>query len=193
MTPTRFTLSLGAALCACLMVSAGCQKAAAPPASTEPQRLEDRATELVVASIPDGLAAIAQQEGEVFAFAPRVAERGGRLSVAVAPPQPRGVNLIEQVKAAQAEAERRAEGIFHGSRELVAPWGPAFSARSSWAEAGARIEELRLLTLHPGGGDRLMTVTYRYPAADPAASSARFGEAIRLLGELEAMAAPLSP
>ena len=66
--------------------------------------------------------------------------------------------------------------------------GTAFSTRGRYpGDDGKEIEELRLFAIHPDG-DRLLSVTYRYPT-DSGATKDRINEAMAALG----LVGPLAP
>lgn len=186
-----------AALAAALVVgtlaagAAGCRKPAPPPPS-EPAavRVEHAASGLAVAALPASLRLVSA-EGPGLALAPVDPARSGRFTVEAGPPEPGGINLVEVTRAAGAELAARSEGSFLGQREMIAPWGPAYSARGTYLENGERREELRIFTLHPDRTvDRLVTLTYVYPAGDREESGARFNEGLLVLGELEPLPPP---
>ncbi|HSM51854.1 MAG TPA: hypothetical protein VLA75_10670, partial [Thermoanaerobaculia bacterium] len=181
-----------AILAATLVVGAvGCRKPQPPPTS-EPAavRVEHAPSGLAVAALPASLRLVAA-DGPVLELAPADPARAGRFTVEAGPPEPGGINLVEVTRAAGAELAARPEGSFLGQREMIAPWGPAFSARGTYLETGERREELRIFTLHPDRTvDRLVTLTYRYPAGDREESGARFNEGLLVLGELDPLPPP---
>ena len=176
---------------AALAAGAACRQGAPPPpAAPAPVRVEHAASGLAVAALPASLRLVSA-DGPALELAPADAARGGRFTVAAGPPAPGGINLVEVTRAAGAELAARPEGSFLGQREMIAPWGPAFSARGTWVEGGERREELRIFTLHPDRTvDRLVTLTYLYPAGDREQSGERFNEGLLVLGELEPLPAP---
>lgn len=182
-------LVMGAA--ALVAGAAGCRKQeAAPPPEPAAVRVEHPASGLAVAALPRALRLVSA-DGALLELAPTDAARGGRFTVAAGPPEPGGINLVELTRTAGAELAARPEGSFLGQREMIAPWGPAFSARGTYLENGERREELRIFTLHPDRSvDRLVTLTYVYPAGDREESGARFNEGLLVLGELEPLPPP---
>jgi hypothetical protein len=74
------------------------------------------------------------------------------------------------------------EGEFLGARELVAPFGPAYTARGRFSEGDQRIEESYAFVLRPDGSG-VITLFYRYPAGED--SKERVEELLLVLGELE--------
>lgn len=189
MRPCRpFPRSSALLLPALALTFFACAREAAPPPAPALVRVELGGAGLAVASVPAAFRLVSSGPVEArFAPAPAAGApvAPGELLLTVAPPTKSGINLIQLVKDSRAEFEGRAGGEFLGQRELVVPWGSAFTARGRFAEGGGQIEELRLFALHPGDMDRLLTVVYRYPMTTAEDSSRRFGEALAVLGELE--------
>jgi len=69
-----------------------------------------------------------------------------------------------------------------GAQELQADFGTAFYSRGRFNENEALQEETRILLIHPAG-NKLLTISYRYPAADDSAS--RVEQLIEVLSYLE--------
>ena len=172
-TNTTTTLVLTA------LVLAGCasEEPAAPP---EPERVENPDLGLAIAAMPAAFQ-VAENQGETLKLAaPDVA--GGSLEITIGPLELGGINLVQVVKDRKAEIE--AEGLYFGNRELMTPYGPAYTTRGQVAGPdGGPVEMTAVYSLHPDGSDRLMTVTYSYPGGGD--SQARVGELLELLGELE--------
>jgi len=55
---------------------------------------------------------------------------------------------------------------------------------------GGATEERRIYLLHPGAGDRLVTLSLRYPPSQPEAARDRLQQLMDLLASLEPLAAP---
>ncbi len=110
-------------------------------------------------------------------------EAGGEVAITVGPLQLGGVNLVEVVKERRRAFE--AAGLYFGNRELMTPFGTAFTARGEIPGPDGPTEETWIFSLHPDGSDRLLTVVYRYPGGGD--SQARVGELLELLGEIEAL------
>ena len=85
----------------------------------------------------------------------------------------------------EKKAAFEAEGLYFGNRELMTPYGPAYTTRGQITGPDGPVEVTSVFSLHPDGSDRLMTVTYKYPGGGD--SQARVGELLELLGELEAL------
>jgi hypothetical protein len=95
-------------------------------------------------------------------------------------PEP-NVNLVDAVNRQKAAIEARPNGRFLGQVQLMSQIGNAFSTRGRYpGDDGREVEELRLFAIHPDG-DRLLTLTYRYPAV-PGETKERIEEAMGALG-----------
>ena len=169
-----------AALALLALILAGCASEPPPPAAAE--RLENAELGLAIAALPAAFE-VAENTGETLTLtAPEVA--GGSVEITIGPLELGGINLVEVVKDRKAEIE--AEGLYFGNRELMTPFGPAYTTRGQvTGPDGGPVEVTSAYSLHPDGSDRLMTVTYRYPGGGD--SQARVGELLELLGEIEAL------
>ncbi len=86
----------------------------------------------------------------------------GQIVFANKPPEA-GQNLPAEVKIHQAFIENQEEGDYLGGQELVSQLGTTFYSRGRYLVDGDEIEETVVFALHPYA-DRIMTITYRYPA-----------------------------
>ena len=158
---------------------AGCGSDRQTPAAA--QRVENVELGLAIAALPEAFE-MAENMGEILRLtAPDV--DAGNVEITVGPLQLDGINLVEVVKERRTAFE--AEGTYFGNRELMTPYGPAYTTRGELAGPDGAVEVTAVYSLHPDGSDRLMTVTYRYPGGGD--SQARVGELLELLGELEAL------
>lgn len=141
--------------------------ACAGPQATPPDPgIENLDLGIRLAAVPDGLV-VTENQGTSLQLRPADENVGGVLWIAVGPEQV-GVNLVEEVKAHQERIEGLPEGDYQGAQELQGPLGTAFYSRGRFVEGGALVEETVILTLHPAG-DRLLSISYRYPAGDDSA------------------------
>lgn len=174
---------------AALAALAACRESQPPPVAPAPVRVEHPASGLAIAALPASLRLVSA-DGPVLELAPADPARGGRFTLTAGDPEPGGINLIEVVRTAGVELAARPEGAFLGQRELITSTGHAYSARGTWVEDGEKREELRIYALHPERSvDRLVTLTYVYPAGDREESGERFNEGLFVLGELEKLPA----
>jgi len=74
-----------------------------------------------------------------------------------------GQNLPAQVEAHQSFIAGQEGGDPRGGQELLSPLGTTFYSRGRYLADGAEIEETAIFAIHPDG-DRIVTITYRYPA-----------------------------
>ena len=175
--PALLLARLAAPLLALALSACGGQ--ATTPIAAE--RVENPERGLAIAALP-AVFQVTDNAGEVLRLsAPEVA--GGGVEITIGPLQLGGINLVEVVKERRAAFE--AEGLYFGNRELMTPYGPAYTTRGQLSGPDGPVEETAVYSLHPDGSDRLMTVTYRYPGGGD--SQARVGELLELLGELEAL------
>lgn len=107
----------------------------------------------------------------------------GEVEFHLGPPEPRGINLVEESTRRKAYFESRPGGAFSGNQEIVAPIGHVYTARGQYDSGGQRVEELWALSVPPGT-DRLLSIVYRYPAGDDSPQRAQ-----HLLALLENLAA----
>ena len=170
---TTITLVLAA------LALAGCSSE--PPATPAAERVENPELGLTIAALPEAFQ-VSENLGESLELsAPEVEESS--VEITIGPLELGGINLVEVVKERRADFE--AEGLYFGNRELMTPWGPAYTTRGQLAGPDGPVEVTSVYSLHPDGSDRLMTVTYRYPGGGD--SQARVGELLELLGEIEAL------
>jgi len=164
-------------------LAAGCQSPAPPEPAA--QRIENAALGIAVAAVPEGLE-VAVNDGERLELVPAGDAATGRIEVSCGAPSLGGVNLVAAVQEHEAEIRAREGGEYRGQRELAGPLGTAFYSRGVYPGAAGPTEETVLFAIHPDG-DRVLRLTYRYPAA--ADSGERVGQLLALLAELE----PLAP
>ena len=173
-TATFLALALAA-----LTLVACASEPPAPPAPA-PERIENPELGLAIAALPAAFE-VAENQGETLKLAAAEVD-GGSVEITIGPLELGGINLVEVVKERKAEIE--AEGLYFGNRELMTPYGPAYTTRGQVTGPDGPVEVTSAYSLHPDGSDRLMTVTYSYPGGGD--SQARVGELLELLGELEA-------
>ena len=155
--------------------------ACAGPQETPPDPgVDNLDLDIRMAGVPDGLV-VSENQGTSLQMRPADENIGGVLWFAVGPEQV-GVNLVEAVKAHQERIEGLPEGDYKGAQELQGPLGTAFYSRGRFVEDGAVVEETVILTLHPSG-NRLLTISYRYPAGEDSAQ--RVEQLIDVLSYLE--------
>ena len=174
-------LARGIALVALPMLAlAGCASESSAPAGSE--RVENTEMGIAIADLPSAFAVT--ESGELLQLAAPAIE-GSSVEITVGPLELGGINLVDVVKERKATIEAEG-GLYFGNRELMTPYGPAYTTRGqiTGPDGGAQ-EVTAVYSLHPDGSDRLMTVTYKYPGGGD--SQARVGELLELLGEIEAL------
>lgn len=95
-----------------------------------------------------------------------------------------GQNLPAEVKIHQVVIEEREKGDYLGAQELVSQLGTTYYSRGQYIQDGAKIEETTIFALHPYA-DRIMTITYLYPAGDD--SSERVQQLFEILEIVEGL------
>jgi hypothetical protein len=182
-----------AALLLLLPLLAGCAgggggddvEPAAPAA--EPQRVENEAVGVAVVVPADSRFELESNEGDEIRLrfpGDREFEPGTVIYRAEAE-QYFGVNLVEAVNQRKADLEGMAGGQFFGQVELGGPLGTAYSTRGRYTdEAGNEVEEVRIFTVHPAG-NRLLHMTYRYPATPGQTEARMMDQAFEAFGYVE--------
>jgi len=133
-----------------------------------------------LSAIPDGLV-VAANQGTSLELRP-VGETADGVIWFVVGPEQTGVNLVAAVSEHQAHIEGLPEGEYRGAQELLGDFGTAFYSRGRFLDDEALKEETRIMLIHPAG-NRLLTIAYRYPAAEDSAS--RVEQLIEVLSYLE--------
>ena len=157
---------------------AACAGPPAPP--PDPGGVENLDLGIRLTAVPDGLV-VTDNQGTSLQLRPADENTGGVLWIAVGPEQT-GVNLVEAVKAHQEQIEGLPEGNYKGAQELQGPLGTAFYSRGRFVETEVTEEETVLLTIHPSG-NRMLTISYRYPAGEDSAQ--RVEQLIEVLSYVE--------
>lgn len=179
---------------AVLLLAAGCGPGqedttiAVEPA--EPERIESPALGIALVGPQVAGFDVVTHEGEELVLVRHAQgeQAEATLSYEVTPPQQAGINLVEAVNQQKADVESRPEGQFLGQVELMSQFGTAYSTRGRYVgEDGAEMEEIRIFTIHPAG-DRMLSLTYRYPP-NAGATKERMDQAMGALGLVEALPA----
>lgn len=166
-----------------LAALAACSKPAPPPpaAPPAPVRVENAALGLVFTALPQGFK-VTKNEGAALVFDADLAGVAATVTVGVGEPETGAIGLVDRANAFGAEAQA-AGGKFHGGNELVTPFGSATTVRAT--VDGGKIEERRVLMLHPPDPRRLLTFVMRYPPGDAQATRDRLMQLMGLLGAME--------
>ena len=181
----RHSLAGLAALLSCLCACGGGEAVEAPVAEAPAERIENETLDLALARLPLGLAL--RSNGADLRLAPASAEGSplaGEIRIMADPPSDYGIDVVTIANDQQAAFLAAPRGEFFGAQKLVTPLGEATYARGRFdAEDGSRVEEARAFAVHPAA-NRLVTVTYRYPAGED--SRERVAVLLEVLGEIEA-------
>lgn len=149
-----------------------------------PRRVENGGLGLVLADLPAGCS-VARNEGEDLELTCLREGIPGTVVFEVGEEE-RGVNLVEAANAQREWFENETGGAFFGNRELVTPGGPAYTARGRYREDGEAIEEIRVLTLHPGES-RMLIVRLLYPEGGDEVTKERFDQLLAVVQEIEGL------
>ena len=192
-------LSLSLALLGLVLVPAGCREVAEdtvpdpdPDTATvaPPETVSNQELEVTLQKVPDGMV-VEVNEGSNLILTPADHEYGVLLRVEVGP-QEIGVNLVAAVQEHQAKIEDLPGGSYIGQTELICQLGTAFFSRGQFDQPASedglieetRIEEARILAIHPVG-NRLLSLVYTYPAPPDQGGSNSRGQT--LLAVLESV------
>jgi hypothetical protein len=171
---TLFSIA-AAAILVVLALSCGPEAPPPPDPGVENAELGVRLT-----AVPDTLV-VAQNQGPDLELKPADETVPGRMWF-TAGPEVEGVNLVAAVSEHQQQIEAHPDGEYKGAQELTGPFGSAFYSRGRFLEGADIEEETAVFLIHPSG-TRMLTISYRYPAADDSAT--RVEELIGVLGYLE--------
>lgn len=161
-----------------VLALAGCQ----PGGGGAGGEVENAAFGIVISPLPQPFT-VADNQGETLRLTVDGDAERGAVEFHLGPPQPRGINLVDEATGRKAYFESRPGGAFSGNQEIVAPLGPVYTARGSYDAGGGRVEELWAMSVLPGT-DRLLSIVYRYPAGDD--SQQRAQQFLELLGNTAA-------
>lgn len=144
--------------------------------------VENMELRLRLAGVPGGFKVV-MNDGDQLILEPSDSTTEGQIHFANNPPEA-GQNLPAEVKAHQVFIENQEEGDYLGGQELTSQLGTSFYSRGRYLHDGTEIEETVVFALHPYK-DRIMTITYRYPAGDD--SSVRVQQLFEVLGVVEGL------
>lgn len=179
---SRWSLTSKSALTGCLALAliVGCGDS--NQGSSAGEGIENSALAISISTIPNPFH-LESNEGESLIL---TSPGSGHLEFHVGSIEESGINLVNQVKLRKAAFEALPGGTYLGNTELVTQIGTAFSARGSYDSDHGKVEEIWIYALHPTS-DRLLTLTYRYPAATD--SQERVQQLLSVLGEVAAISA----
>jgi hypothetical protein len=149
------------AVCSVLLIGClACSDTTAEPG--DDTAVVNEALDIGLEAVPPPFA-VALNEAETLELV--TADGSGRVDFRVGPAG-QYPNLKAEAESYGRAFAQRPVGEYHGSLELGTHWGTAYYSRGSWQAEGARREELRIFALHPEASDRLLEVTYLYPAGE---------------------------
>ncbi len=161
-----------------LFVLGACAGTAPEAVDASAERVESAALGLAIEALPANFD-LAEQTDEAIVLQPVGVP--GLLEVTVGPVVG-SVDLIDELNAHSESIRARDEGDYQGQNELVGPLGSMYLSRGRYTDdAGAKVEEYKVIALHPAG-DRPFFLTYRYPVGED--TKARGEALIELAGEI---------
>ncbi len=164
-----------------LLFVLGCKQSGSAVEPTPPgARVENATLGLAIAELPSDFEVDTNNDGDLILTA-EGATGPGVVRFEIGPEEQGSVNIVAASSQTKAVFESRQAGEFFGNQELMTPIGSFFTARGAYQEGQGRIEELLAFTLHPNS-NRLVRVSFRYPAGEAAERAPQFA---LLLGELE--------
>jgi len=151
------------AIAAAALIFTTCRPTA-PPEIKEPAAVvvENPALRLRLNGVPDQLHVVANDDTGLV-LEPADPAVDGRIVITTLDPEV-GQNLPAEVDAHQSFIASQAGGDPRGGQELVSPLGTTFYSRGRYLVDDVEIEETEIVAIHPDA-DRIVTMTYRYPAA----------------------------
>ena len=160
-----------------------CRQPAEPEAEERPAMVvENVELRLRLAGVP-GTFMVVMNDGDQLILNPSDSTTEGRILFANKPPEA-GQNLPAEVKAHQVFIENQEEADYLGGQELASQLGTTYYSRGRYVQYEAEIEETVVFALHPYA-DRIMTITYRYPAGVD--SSVRVQQLLDVLATVEGL------
>lgn len=169
-------------LCALLLTAACGSREPAPPPDMS---VTNDVLGLRLSAVPSDFE-VAVNEGDRFELVPVEETVGGRAIFSVGPEET-NINLVTVVKLHQQHIEEMPEAEYKGGQELLTPYGTAFYSRGRYLAGLTDTEETNIFLKHPFE-DRLLTISYQYPAG--ADSSVRVQQLLDILAVIEAPAPP---
>jgi len=149
-------------LAATALLLTTCRKPASPEVEDRPAVVvENPGLRLRLNGIPDAFEVISN-DGDELVLGPADPAIEGRIVFATLDPAA-GQNLPAEVEAHQSFIAAQDGGDPRGGQELLSPLGTTYYSRGRYVLDGAEIEETAIFAIHPDG-DRIVTMTYRYPA-----------------------------
>jgi len=136
---------------------------------------------LRLAAIPE-VFELAANDAEQLEFTAPSLPGPSTMTITLGDPEPGGLNILEHLEQQLDRFSELPEGVSFGWKQLSAPLGLTFLVRGRYQEGGREIEEFRAILVHPAG-NRLLTMSYRYPASEDTVE--RGLQLMELLGEME--------
>jgi len=165
-----------------IVLAAACVQREEPAQPVDPS-VSSEVLAIRLASLPADFK-VAVNDSRGLELVPAEAKVGGRLVFTVGDEEPE-VNLVAAVYRHQSQVEGMPGAEYKGGQELLTPHGKAFYSRGRFLAGTDLVEETVVVLKHPSF-NRLLSITYRYPAAGD--SSVRVQQLLEIVGELEGTA-----
>jgi hypothetical protein len=161
--------------------------AACGPPDQPPEPLQESVTNELLGIRLDPLPpdfAVAVNDDRGLELAPVEAKVGGRVVFEVGDEEPL-IDLVAAVHRHQRRVEEMPGADYKGGQELVTPLGSAFYSRGRYLAGAELVEDTVLVSKHPSS-NRLLVISYRYPAG--ADSSVRVQQLLEIVTVLQGAA-----
>jgi hypothetical protein len=127
--------------------------------------------------------AVAVNDDRGLELVPVEAKVGGRVVFEVGDEEPL-IDLVAAVHRHQRRVEEMPGADYKGGQELVTPLGSAFYSRGRYLAGAELVEDAVLVSKHPSS-NRLLVISYRYPAG--ADSSVRVQQLLEIVSVVQAI------
>ena len=171
-----------AALAACATLVACAQPEAEAPVAEVPEPVVNATLNISLTGTPEGFVLV-ENEGDQLRFESADEAAPGELWYTIGEASDYGIEVNKEAMAQKELFEALPGGESFGGRQLMSHLGEAFYTRGRFDDdSGQRVEELRLLALHPFE-NRMMVIHYRYPAGEDSAD--RVPQTFEALGRVD--------
>lgn len=178
----RIVVSVSVIIASSLLIGSCNQQPEPVIVEPAPMVVENSALRLRLAGVPGEFMTVTN-DGDQLILSVADPAIEGEILFANKPPEA-GQNLPAELKLHEIVIEEQEGGDYLGARELTSPLGTTYYSRGRYVLDGVETEETTIFTLHPYA-DRIMTITYRYPAADD--SSERVQQLLEVLAVVEGL------
>lgn len=179
---TRFVVVAVFIAASSLLIGSCNQRSQPELAEPTPMVVENSTLRLRLAGVPGAFTTVTN-DGDELVLRPADRAVEGEIRFANKAPEA-GQNLPAELKVHEEAVAAKEGGDYLGARELTSQLGTTYYSRGRYVADGALIEETTIYALHPYA-DRIMTITYRYPAGND--SSDRVQQLLEVLAVVEGL------